>query len=147
MSAIIAFTNYFQAFEAAVATGRWEDVADHLAEDVHYAVLNVPFACELKGRNQVVAGMQRSLANFDHHMDARLLDIVSLSRLDETRLRAELVSGYERGDAALRIPVSMDIRAVDGRITELTDIYDPTWVAGALSWLATHASDLDPSYQ
>lgn len=146
MNTLISFSNYFQAFEEAVATDQWQAVEQCLADDVRYTVVNVPFACDIRGRENVVAGMQRSIRNFDAQMDERMLDVVSVCRLDHNQIRVELISGYTRGEETIRIPVSMHIKSDQGRLTDVQDVYDPNWTLGAVGWLAKYASDLDPSY-
>lgn len=146
MNTMISFMRYFEAFEDAVANGNWDTVKACLAENVHYTVVNVPFACDLKGREKVVTGMQKSIGNFDAQLDERMLEIVSISRINPDEIRVELISGYQQGAEILRLPVSMNIKSESGLISEINDVYDPVWIEGATIWLERNASGLDPSY-
>ena len=146
MDPFVVFSRYFQAFEEAVAGGDWHGVAANLTPDVQYEVRNVPFACALRGRDAVVAAFQRSVGNFDQRMDGRSLDILSISRLSEHEVRAELVSGYARDNEQLTAPVSCNVQCREGLVTSIVDTYDPVWIRGAMQWLERHAPDLDPTY-
>lgn len=144
---VIRFTHYFNAFEAALADGDWAAVAACFAEDAVYAVTGAPFACTLKGPEAIVAGFRRSTANFDALLDERLLEIEQITRMGQDELWVSLISGYGRAGAPpLRLPVAMRVRFKDSKIVELTDHYQPEYIAGGLHWMMNHASDLNPAY-
>lgn len=144
---ISVFMNYFKAFEVAVKEGRWEEVEDTLADQIMYTVEGVPFACEIKGRDAVLAAFRKSTDAFDATMDFRMLEILSLVRLGANHIRVELLSGYGRDAVgSMTAPVTIEVRTDGERISRLRDVYDPALTIPALSWLAVNISDADPSY-
>ncbi|MEL7046847.1 MAG: hypothetical protein AAGL66_17810 [Pseudomonadota bacterium] len=145
--AIDLFMQYFDAFESALSSGAWDRVGDLLAEDAHYSVQGVPFACEIEGRAAILEAFQRSTSGFDATMDFRMLEILSIVRLSAGHIRVELISGYGRHDVgAVTAPVTIEVEVSEKQIRSLGDRYDPELTAPALTWLSTHAGDANPSY-
>lgn len=146
-SAISVFMNYFNTFEQAMTEGSWLAVEELLTDQIIYKVEGVPFACEVKGKAEVVKAFRKSTSAFDATMDFRMLEILSVARLGDGHLRVDLLSGYGRDSVgSMTAPVSIEVRTDGPRIASLRDIYDPTLTTPALSWLAMHVGDADPSY-
>lgn len=141
------FMRYFQAFEEAISADEWEALENYFHADAKYSVEGVPFACEISGRDAILSAFQKSTGAFDATMDFRMLEIVSMLRVNQNTIRVDLVSGYGR-DAigSMTAPVSMEVTVKDYRIQRLRDIYDPTLTTPALTWLAVNAPDADPRY-
>ena len=146
-STISVFMEYFNAFEDALSGSCWDRVEKSFCEDIVYSVEGVPFACEVKGRAEVIAALQKSTAAFDATMDFRLLEILTITRIAHNHIRAELLSGYGRdATGAMTAPVTIEVKSDGARISSLRDIYDPTLTLPALSWLAAYIEGADPSY-
>lgn len=146
-AAIKRFLDYFERFETALNTGIWEPVGDALEDDAVYTVEGVPFACEIKGRDAILQGFEKSTAAFDKSMDVRLLEIQSMTRLGPGKLRVDLLSGYGRDSVGtMSAPVTIEVELGEGGISRLRDLYDPELTAPALTWLAMNMPDADPSY-
>lgn len=139
------FAAYAAAFEETFADDDWSRIAPYFHEDAVYLVEGVPHPCELHGRDAILKGMRRSLDGFDRRMDRRA--IVPAGPLVEDGDRVILVGcvRYQRGSAP-----SVDLRATvvatyaDGLIVHLHDTFQLD--RPAISWLRTHAADLDASY-
>lgn len=141
------FMDYFECFEAALQTGNWRLVGECFAEDARYSVEGVPFACCVKGREAISQAFQKSTSAFDATMDYRLLDIQSITRIAQNRIRVDLISGYGREETgAMTTSVAMEVEVSDRGIERLRDIYDPQLTLPALAWLAANFDDADPSY-
>ncbi len=65
MTRIQQFVAQRNAFELAYETGDWRALGAYFHEDVTYEVLNMPFHCVIKGREQVLAGLKVSVERFD----------------------------------------------------------------------------------
>jgi len=141
------FLHYFDVFEKALESEDWTNVAECFAEVARYTVEGVPFACHIEGRQPIIEAFKRSTKNFDATMDTRILDIQSMFRLSPDCVRVELISGYGRASVGgITAPVAIEVTTSEHGIVALRDIYDPALTSPALTWLATHLSDADPSY-
>ena len=108
---ISVFMNYFDAFERALSDGHWHAVEEMLADQVTYKVEGVPFACEIEGKAAVIAAFRKSTSAFDATMDFRMLEIQSIARLADDRIRIALLSGYGRDTVgSMTAPVAMEVR-------------------------------------
>jgi len=65
---IANWKDWIAAFDMACGTDDWAPLAAYLTEDVVYLVAGAPFACELRGRDAVIAGLQKSVRGFDHKL-------------------------------------------------------------------------------
>lgn len=141
--------DWIAAFDGAFDSGDWTKAGRFLSDDVVYIVAGVPFACELRGRDAVMAGFKKSLTNFDKKFDERRWEAVDLRVWDE-----HAITGYAKGDYVLqgKPPITFSAKSHwffrDGKISVMTDVYDltQTQVQETLQWLAEHGSDMDASY-
>lgn len=141
--------NWIAAFDQAFETDDWDDARRFLTPDVVYIVAGVPFACELRGRDAVIAGFQKSLTNFDRKFDRRGWEAVDVKVWAD-----HAITGLAKGDYTLdgKPPITFSARSAwhfrDGQISLMTDIYDLNEVNAmqALEWLAKHGDGMDASY-
>lgn len=63
--------DWIAAFDAACETDDWAPLSAFLTEDVVYIVAGAPFACEIRGRDNVIAGFRKSVYGFDRKFDSR----------------------------------------------------------------------------
>lgn len=141
--------DWIAAFDRACTTDDWSGLGERLSEDVVYVVAGVPYACELRGRDAVLAGFARSVRNFDRRFDSR-----SWSGVGIRLWTPNAVTGRARGYYTLVGKPDLTFSAQaqwifrDGRISVMTDLYDPheADTSAALAWLAEHGAGLDPSY-
>lgn len=152
MSALDNFRTWFQAFEACVADDGWDRLLPLLAEHCEYRVVGVPFACTLRGRDALVAGFARSIANFDRRFEDRLHIAARTRVLDASTVRYEACTVYRTHFLPpLACAATEDLHFARGRLELIVDYYDADVVQNqdALAWLERHAATLglDPTYE
>ncbi|MEO0884110.1 MAG: nuclear transport factor 2 family protein [Pseudomonadota bacterium] len=143
------WNTWIAAFDRAFETGDWSNAQNFLTDDVVYIVAGVPFACELRGRDEVIAGFRKSLENFDRKFDSRNWEAVDLKVWAD-----HAVTGLAKGRYELngKPPITFAARSAwffrGGKISLMTDIYDVAEVnaMNTLQWLAEHGTDMDASY-
>lgn len=140
---------WIAAFDEAVETDQWDRLEQFLAPQVTYTVAGLPFACRIEGRENVISGFRKSIANFDRHFDQRQWFAVGLRHFEPGTITARAMGIYRLADKPL---LHFSARSMwqfsDGRITAMNDWYDAaeTDVQNALGWIAEHAPELDASY-
>lgn len=141
--------HWIAAFDRAFETDDWTEAESHLTEDVVYFVAGVPFACELRGRNAVIAGFRKSLENFDRKFDSRSWEAVDIKVWADHAITGLAKGRYEhRG----KPPITFAARSAwffrGEQISVMTDIYDVSEVNAmeTLGWLAEHGAEMDASY-
>ncbi len=143
------FQAWVAGFDACVADGDWQRLVPMLADDVVYRVTGVPFGCELRGRDAVLAGFARSIANFDRQFDERQWFGVGWRAVGHC-LSGRAMGVYRRTGAPLLSFSALEQLHLrdDGRISLISDVYDLTEFDNqlAMAWLASHGAGLDPSY-
>ena len=141
--------DWIKAFDSAFDTGDWSQAGSFLTDDVVYTVAGAPFACEIRGRDAVIAGFRKSLTNFDRKFDARRWEAVDLRVWDDHLITALAKGDYELAD---KPSISFSARSHwffrDGKISLMTDVYDMTQVnvLETLDWLAVHGAEMDARY-
>jgi hypothetical protein len=149
MDALTLWRNWIAAFDRAVTTDNWIALRPLLADEVTYTVSGVPFACHLVGAEAVLAGLRRSITNFDRHFETREWYGVGVRVFAPDVVTARAMGVYRLGELPrLHFSAPSLWRFAEGRVTMMQDCYDPTEadVAGALGWLAEHAPGLDAGY-
>jgi hypothetical protein len=140
---------WIAAFDGAVARDDWTGLGAFLTEDVVYAVIGAPFACELRGRDAVVAGFAKSIRGFDHKFDERRWIGVGIRDWGTGAVTGRATGWYRRG---AHPPISFSAESLwlfrGGQISVMTDIYDlaEADVQQTLQALEHMGGDFDPSY-
>lgn len=140
---------WIDAFDEAVETDGWDRLEPFLAPNVIYTVTGVPFACRLEGRDAVISGFRKSIANFDHHFDERQWFPVGLRHFEPGTITARAMGIYRLADKPLLHFSAHSLWQFSGdQITAMNDWYDlaEADVKNALGWIAEHAPGLDASY-
>jgi SnoaL-like domain len=141
--------DWIAAFDACVADDSWDRLAPFLTEDVIYAVTGAPVACEIRGRDAVIAGFAKSIRNFDHKLGTREWYGVGVRSYAPNAIAARAMVVYRTGQTP---PISFSAQGFwlfrDDRICLMTDVYDAheADAAAALELLAQSGGELDPSY-
>ncbi len=141
--------NWISAFDAAVESDDWESLRPLLAADVTYTVSGAPFACHLVGVDAVLAGFQRSIANFDRSFDRRWWFGVGIREFAPDVVTGRAMGVYQLGDNPLLHFSAQSLwRFRDHKLAAMQDYYDlaEADVQAALAWLAKYAPDVDASY-
>lgn len=140
---------WIAAFDEACEDDDWARLAPFLAEDVIYAVTGAPFSCEIRGRDEVIAGFAKSIRSFDRQFDERHWYGVGIRTFDPNGVRGRAFGWYRLGDEA---PVTFSAESLwlfrGDRLSVMTDVYDTTEhdVLLTLERLAQLGLDGDPSY-
>lgn len=140
---------WIAAFDRACDDDDWERLGPFLTDDVVYAVTGAPFACEIRGRDQVIAGFAKSVRNFDHRFDERRWYGVGIRSFAPSGITGRAVGWYRLGDAP---PITFSALSLwhfrGDRLSLMTDVYDTTEhdVLLTLERLAELGVDVDPSY-
>jgi hypothetical protein len=140
---------WIAAFDAACKTDEWAPLEPFLTSDCVYIVAGAPFACELRGREAVIAGFQKSVRNFDRKFDVRHWEGVGIRAWSEHVVTARSKGGYERaGCPSLSFSAKSAWFFRGDQICLMTDTYDLAEidVLDSLEWLARYGADLNPSY-
>ncbi|NQX94087.1 MAG: nuclear transport factor 2 family protein [Erythrobacter sp.] len=141
---------WIAAFDRAVETGDWDRLEPFLDPEVSYTVSGVPFACSLKGRDRVIAGFAKSIANFDKRFDAREWFGVGVRVFEPDTITGRAMAVYRQSGApVLQVSAPTVWRFKGDRLVALHDMYDGTEanIQAALVWLSENAPDLDASYE
>ena len=146
---IANWKDWIAAFDMACGTDDWAPLAAYLTEDVVYLVAGAPFACELRGRDAVIAGLQKSVRGFDHKFDPRVWEGVGIKVWGAEAVTARAKGTYRiAGKPALSFAANGSWYFRGAQICLMTDIYDLSEVDSmdALNWLGLHGAGMDPSY-
>ncbi|MEO1407536.1 MAG: nuclear transport factor 2 family protein [Pseudomonadota bacterium] len=146
---IETWKQWIEAFDRAFETRDWTAARNFLTEDVVYVVAGAPFACELRGRDQVIEGFQKSLTNFDQKFTTRHWEPVDLHVWADQAVTCLAKGAYTlNGKPPITFAAKGSWFFRDDKICLMTDIYDLSEINSikTLEWLATHGSNMNPSY-
>ena len=141
--------SWIAAFDQATVDDDWDRLKPYLCEDVVYAVHGVPFTCELRGRDAVLAGFAKSIRGFDRKLDRRMWHGVGVKASPTGAITGRAMGVYLRGDLPpLTFSASSQWLFRGDQISVMTDIYDLSEAdsEAAMVWLTQHGQDLDASY-
>jgi len=146
MTRIQQFVAQRGAFEAAYESGCWTALGAYFHDDITYEVLNMPFHCVIKGREQVLAGLKLSVERFDK-LCIRTVGIGSSIREEGDNVLVHSGIRFERPGAPSTSATLWEIATYRGdRIERILDIYDPGCSAEFEQWMSAWGEGLDPRY-
>jgi len=146
MTLIQRFVSQRGAFEAAYDSGDWASLGAYFHEDITYEVMNMPFHCVIKGREQVLAGLRRSVERFDK-LCIRTVGIDSSIREEGANILVHSGLRFERAGAPSTSATLWEISTYRGELIErILDIYDPGCGAEFEQWMTAWGQGLDPRY-
>jgi hypothetical protein len=149
---MVLWRDWYAAFEDSALDNRWERLAPFLSADVQYRVVGMPYACVLKGADQVIAGFAKSFEGFDRRFERRTHQVVGTRVFEPGLVTARIWGLYEKdGLPPLAFPATGHWHFDGGQIGLMVDIYDAAELeqAAAFNWLDAHneaMGGLDPSY-
>lgn len=147
MDLIRAFAEFAADFEKTYADDDWSRLERYFHDDAVYRVENSPFACELRGRQEVLAGLKRSLDGFDRRCDARALGAIAPPRLEGETITVDWAGSYRlSGIEPLEISGKEIVRYRGDRIASLVDRYKDDDARRFADWIARCGRPLDASY-
>ncbi len=149
--AIQIFSDYAAAFEQTFDDDDWSRLEQYFAEDARYVVDGGPLACEIKGRDAILAGMRKSIDGFDRKFTHRDLQLTSTPTVtptadgDEVRMTWNVHYQME-GAPDMHLPGGSMLLVRDGVIQLLQDEYQDEDLGDVGAWLAEHGAGLDAAY-
>lgn len=141
--------NWISAFEKVVDTDDWGSLRPLLADDATYTVSGAPFACQLHGSDEVLAGFRKSISNFDRQFDQRWWFGVGVREFAPDVVSARAMGVYRLANKPLlHFSAHSHWSFRNGKVVAMQDCYDVCEhdVQAALAWLAEHAPHADASY-
>jgi hypothetical protein len=146
MKLIQQFAAQRAAFEAAYASNDWSALGAFFHDDITYEVMNMPFNCVIRGRDEVLAGFQRSVDRFDK-LCIRTVGIGSTIREEGVNVLVHAGIRFEREGAPATSAKLWEIATYrDGLIERMLDIYDPGCDEEFGRWMTAWGEGLDPRY-
>lgn len=146
---ITRWREWIAAFDRACDDDDWDRLVPFLTDDVIYAVTGAPFACEIRGRDEVIAGFAQSIRNFDRRFDERRWYGVGIRSFEPNAITGRATGWYRLGDAE---PITFSAQSLwlfrGDRLSVMTDVYDTQEhdVLLTLERLAELGLDADPTY-
>jgi SnoaL-like domain len=143
------WNTWISAFNQSCTDDDWARLEPYLADDVIYVVAGAPFACEIRGRDEVIAGFAKSIRNFDRHFDERRWYGVGIRVQEPNCVTGRSMGWYRLGNHA---PITFSAISQwvfrGDHISVMTDVYDTQEadVVATMTRLAELGLDLDPSY-
>jgi ketosteroid isomerase-like protein len=146
MKLIQQFVAQRVAFEAAYTNNDWAPLSAFLHEDITYEVMNMPFHCVVRGRDEVIAGFKRSVERFDK-LCIRTVGIDTSVREEGSNVLVHAGIRFEREGAPSTSAKLWEIATYrDGLIERILDVYDPGCAEKFEQWMAAWGEGLDPRY-
>ena len=147
MGIIERFVAYAADFEKTLADDDWSRLTQYFSEDAVYRVESNLFGCELTGRDNIFAGMKKSLDGFDRNFREREIAMTKGPDVEGDEMRISWTVTYHGDDLpdfVLRGKSLARVRA--GEIVLLVDFYDERVNAEVADWMRETGLKLDPSY-
>ena len=149
--ALQVFMDYAAAFEETYADDDWSRLTSFFPEDATYEVQGGPLACEITGREQVFAGLKKSLDGLDRRCDDRKIELTDGPNIIDAGGGSEISLGWKVIYQYKKAPkVSLPGRSVfniaDGVIVAMRDEYDDDEMQAVGAWMLEYGEGLDGSY-
>ena len=145
------FGDYVAAFEQTYIDDDWSRLSPFFSKDATYEVRGGPWACNISGRDQIFAGLKKSIEGLDRRSSDRKLDLVEGPNIVAVGDAEEVSIGwratYQYADAPqVVLPGRSVFKVSDGVITEMRDEYDEQELALVSAWMLEYGEGLDGSY-
>lgn len=149
--ALQVFMDYAAAFEETYADDDWSRLTRFFPEDTTYEVRGGPLACKIAGRDEVFAGLKKSLDGLDRRCTDRKLELTDGPNTVDTGEGAEINLGwnviYQYKDAPeVTLPGRSVFNIADGVIVAMRDEYDDKEMEAIGAWMLQYGEGLDGSY-
>ncbi len=140
------FKQQRMTFERAIEDETWDALTPFLHPQIRYQVMNMPFHCLLDGRDQVIAGMRRSLDGFDRHCEREVgFDTWATEEGDHVISHGKI--RFRRGPSPVLESSLWEVATYrDGQIVHLVDLYDVGEAKKFTAWMQQWGAGLDASY-
>ncbi len=149
--ALQVFMDYAAAFEETFKDDDWTRLTHFFPHDATYEVRGGPLACTIAGRENVFAGLKKSLDGLDRRCSDRVLELADGPNVVDTGNGAEVSLGwnviYQYKDAPkVTLPGRSVFNIVDGVIVSMRDEYEDEELGAVGDWMLKYGEGLDGSY-
>ena len=149
--ALQVFMDYAAAFEETYADDDWSRLTRFFPEDATYEVRGGPLACKIAGRDEVFAGLKKSLDGLDRRCTDRKLELTDGPNTVDTGEGAEINLGwdviYQYKDAPeMTVSGRSVFNIADGVIVAMRDEYEDEEMEALGAWMLQYGEGLDGSY-
>jgi hypothetical protein len=149
--ALQVFMDYAAAFEETFTDDDWSRLTPFFPEGVTYEVRGGPLACKIVGREEVFAGLKKSLDGLDRRCTDRKLELMDGPNIVDTGDGSEVSLGwnviYQYKEAPkMTLPGRSVFNIANGVIVAMRDEYDDEEMEAVGAWLLEHGEGLDGSY-
>ena len=149
--ALQVFMDYAAAFEETFTDDDWSRLTPFFPEEVTYEVRGGPLACKIAGREEVFAGLKKSLDGLDRRCTDRKLELTDGPNIVEKGDGSEISLGwnviYKYKEAPqVTLPGHSVFNIADGVIVAMRDEYDDEEMLAVGAWMAEYGEGLDGSY-
>ncbi|MCH9651488.1 MAG: hypothetical protein K0U98_24895 [Deltaproteobacteria bacterium] len=147
MELIRNFFRYAKDFEKTYKDDDWSRLEPYLSLHAIYRVENVPFACEIEGRQAILTAIRRSCDGFDRK-GTRQVGLLKEPREEASRVILYGFVEYSFPEkATLRLNAQTVAEYEEGSIRSLVDTYDEGSAEICKAWFRQNGDGLDPSYR
>lgn len=148
MSILEKFMEQRTVFEAAYDDGSWSELKPYFSSDTRYEIINMPFHCDLRGRDKVIAGLKWSTDRFDKLCTREIGTGGRFVALEGNKVLVHTGIRFTRAESPAIETRLWEIATFNGGLIEhLVDIYDAGASEVFKSWMAEYGDGLDPSYE
>ena len=148
MNPLERFAAYAADFEKTYDDDDWSRLEGYFADGAVYEVKGeVPFACEVEGRDEIFRAIKKCLDGFDRRFPKRGIEIEGPPEVEGRRVTVVGTAHYDEPGVE---PVSIRLAETaefdeEGRIVRLCDEYDGD-VGPMLEWIERYGKDYDFQY-
>lgn len=141
------FMAYAGEFEQTYADDDWSRLTKHFADDAVYEVQAQGFGCRLAGPAAILAGIRKSVDNFDRRFESREIKVLGAPEVSEDTVRLKWNVLYDKeGCPQFVLRGQSEVRFAGGVIAYLCDSYDPQVGVELAEWCQRTGVKVDPSY-
>ncbi len=147
MGALEDFLTYANAFEETYLDDDWQRLEEYFAANATYTIVAEKYGCVLQGPSDILAGMKRSLDNFDRRFDSREIKVGDDLAADEHGLSVSWIAHYQKaGLPDYQLHGHSKAQLANGKITALTDSFSAESEASLEQWVAETGFEVNPAY-
>ena len=147
MTTLDKFLNYANAFEETYEDDHWQRLEQYFTADATYTIVAEHYGCVLRGPAAILAGMKRSLDNFDRRFDSRGIQVGDDLAVNDNQLSVSWIAHYQKaGMPDYRLHGHTSAELAGDRIINLVDSFTADSEAALAQWIEQTGFVVDPSY-
>jgi len=149
--AMQVFMDYAAAFEQTYVDDDWLRLTPFFSQDASYEVQGGPLACQISGREAILAGLRKSIDGLDRQCSDRKIELTDGPEVVTTDAGQTVSLGwridYQYKDAPrVGFAGRSVVTILDGVIVALKDEYEDEEMERLSAWMREHGEGLDGSY-